>query len=163
MYKFWKWIIIFALKRIEKNSGLVSHAKREFMALGYDLEDKEDGPNKWIMENVIALLSLFGSQGHSGSSAPFCVSYFKNLAAWEPLCPLNGEPNEWQEVGESMFQNIRCSRVFKDGIDGVAYDIDGKVFREPDGVCYTSGDSRVNVTFPYTPKTEYVDVLASEK
>lgn len=29
---------------------------------------------------------------------------------------------------------------------------------EPDGGCYTSRDSLVPVTFPYTPKSEYVDV-----
>lgn len=58
-------------------------------------------------------------------------------------------------------QNKRCSHVFKDK-DGNAYDIDGKVFREPDGCCFTSKDSFVPVTFPYTPKTEYVDVPKDE-
>jgi len=48
-------------------------------------------------------------------------------------------------------------QVFKDA-DGRAYDIDGRVFREPNGCCYTSSDSRVYITFPYRPKTEYVDV-----
>lgn len=166
MRKLWIWIINFCLNRIEKESGLVAHAKHEFAVLGYDLDDKEEGPNKWIMENVIALISLFGSQGHSGSSAPFCVSYFKDLASWKPLTPLTGGPEEWNEVGDDLFQNKRCSYVFmkkaRDGANkpGVheAYDINGKVFREPGGGCYISGDSRVPVTFPYTPKTEYVDV-----
>jgi len=48
--------------------------------------------------------------------------------------------------------------VFKDET-GEAYDINGKVFREPSGSCYTSFESRVPVTFPYTPTTEYVDVV----
>ena len=40
------------------------------------------------------------------------------------------------------------------------YDMDGRVFREPNGTCYTSRNSRVDITFPYTPTTEYVDVEA---
>jgi hypothetical protein len=59
-----------------------------------------------------------------------------------------------------MWQNNRCCHVFKDNA-GNAYDIDGKIFREPDGACYTSRDSRVPVTFPYTPVREYVDVEAT--
>jgi hypothetical protein len=54
--------------------------------------------------------------------------------------------------------------VFKEG-DGQAYDTDGRVFwewykdqetGEKFKSHYTSRDSRVNVTFPYTPKKEYV-------
>lgn len=33
-----------------------------------------------------------------------------------------------------------------------------KVFVEPDGASYTSRDSRVYIEFPYTHKTEYVNV-----
>ena len=36
----------------------------------------------------------------------------------------------------------------------------GKVFRDPDGFCFTNRDSRTPVTFPYTPATVYVDVPA---
>jgi hypothetical protein len=138
-------------------SNRIKFAKREFEALGYDLNDTENSPNRWIMENVFELLNVFSKQGHSGSSAPYCVGYFKKLALWEPLGPLTGQDSEWVEVSDGLFQNARCSHVFKEA-DGRAYDIDGKVFREPDGCCYTSKDSRVYIEFPYTPKTEYVDV-----
>lgn len=134
------------------------HAKREFKAAGY--KDDDTGPNKWIQDNVLELLEVFSKQGHSGSSAPFVANMFKTLALFEPLAPIQGTPDEWSEVGENMWQNIRCSHVFKDSIDGQAYDSQGKIFREPNGFCFTSGDSRVPVTFPYTPKREYVDVPA---
>ena len=44
-----------------------------------------------------------------------------------------------------------------------AYDISGRVFREPNGSCWTGSlnenmSSTVDVEFPYVPKTEYVDV-----
>jgi hypothetical protein len=79
------------------------------------------------------------------------------LASFEPLVPLTGKDFEWNEVSEGMWQNNRCSHVFK-GPDGKAYDINGKIFREPNGSCYTNIDSRVFIDFPYTPKREYVDV-----
>jgi len=144
-------------------SAAVMHAEREFVAAGYTPlnQDQEDGPNKWIQQNVLELLEVFNRQGHSGSSAPYCISMFKKLAMYEPLVPLSGDDNEWNDVGDGTWQNNRCSRVFKDA-DGKAYDIDGRVFREPNGCCYTSRDSRVYITFPYTPTTEYVDVADSK-
>lgn len=138
-------------------SKYIQFAKREFKTLGYDLDDKEENPNKWLIENIFELLNVFSKQGHSGFSAPHCIKIFSKLASWEPLCPLTGEDSEWDEVYPATWQNSRCSHVFKD-ITGQAYDIDGKVFREPNGCCYTNKDSRVYITFPYTPKTEYVDV-----
>jgi hypothetical protein len=85
---------------------------------------------------------------------------FKKLAMFEPIVPLTGEDWEWHEPSPGVFQNIRCSRVFKqaDRFNGQAYDIEGRVFREPTGACYTGAESCVPVAFPYTPKTEYVNV-----
>ena len=137
-------------------SSYTEHAKREFVALGYDLNDKEDGPNKWIMENILELLKVFGAQGHSGTSAPYCINMFRKLAAFEPLSPLRGDAVEWVEVSDNVWQNNRCSHVFKEK-DGVAYDTQGRIFKERNGACFANRDSRVNVEFPYTPKTEYAD------
>lgn len=141
-------------------SNYRTHAERELKAIGYDLNDQEGGPNKWIMENLFELLEVFSKQGHSGSSASYCANMFKKLALFEPLGPLTGEDDEWAEVRDGVFQNKRASHVFKqaDRFNGQPYDIQGKVFREQNGCCYTSGDSHVPVTFPYTPTTEYVDV-----
>jgi hypothetical protein len=145
-----------------KASGFRSHAELEFKALGYQpiQETPPDDPNRWIQENVYELLEVFGKQGHSGSSAPFCIAYFETLAKFEPLSPLTGEAWEWEDVsemsGQPMWQNKRCSHVFKD--ESGAYDINGKIFIEPDGICFTNRESSVPVTFPYKPTTEYVDV-----
>lgn len=153
-----------------------THAELEFKALGYApiSELPESDPNRWIQENVMELLEVFGRQGHSGSSAPFAIAYFEKLAKWEPLSPLTGEPWEWMSVAEyglpeglvELYQNRRCGHVFKEvAKDGkeYCYDIDGKVFREPNGVCFTNRESRTEVAFPYTPKTEYVDRPFSEE
>lgn len=143
---------------MDNESNLIKHAKRELEVMGYDLNEKEENPNKWICENILELLEVFSKQGHSGSSAPYCISLFTKLANFEPVCPLTGNDDEWNEVGDNLYQNKRCSHVFKKDKNGVAYDIEGKIFRESDGCCYTSKDSCVDVTFPYTPKREYIDV-----
>ena len=142
-------------------SNLIDHAKREFEISGYIPvgQVQEDGPNKWIQENVMQLLKVFADQGHSGSSAPYCVSMFEKLAMFEPLTPLTGDDSEWAEVSEGVFQNKRCSHVFKqaDRFDGQAYDLEGKIFRDPGGGWYTNYHSAVPVEFPYYPEPVYVD------
>lgn len=147
-------------------SNLLSHARAEFQAAGW-MDEKgtyTDEMQGDICEHVLDLLRVFSDEGHSGSTAPYTVNMFKKLAMFEPLVPLTGENWEWSDVGNGVFQNKRCSRVFKqaDRFDGQPYDLDGKVFREPNGSCYTSKDSMVPITFPYTPKTEYVDVEAAK-
>lgn len=147
---------------METKSSLEIHCLRELKASGYTPLDQpqEDGPDKWIQEDVLELIRVFSEQGHSGFSAPLCIRMFSRLANFEPLSPLTGEDDEWQEIGDGVFQNKRCSHVFKDKdrFNGQAYDINGRVFKMPDGSCYTNGDSFVPITFPYKPSTEYVDV-----
>ena len=133
--------------------SLVAHAEREFEAMGWPGDDEAQ---VLMCQQVVELLDLFDGHGHSGSSAPYAIRLFGQLARFEPLCPLTGEDCEWVAHPNGVFKNKRCAHVFRDA-DG-AYDLDGKVFREPNGSCFTNHESRVPVTFPYTPKTEYVDV-----
>ena len=106
------------------------------------------------------MVEVFAEEGHSGSSAGYAIGLLEKLLRFEPLQPLTGEDSEWFDHGDGVFQNTRCSHVFKE--NGEAYDIDGIIFREPDGSCFTNFKSRVPVTFPYVPKREYVDVPASD-
>jgi len=141
------------------------HAMTEFRAAGWCDENGKykDEMQEMICKHVLVLLDVFADEGHSGSSASYAINLFKTLASFEPIVPLTGEDWEWNEVGEGVYQNKRCSHVFKDITEneGKPYDIDGRIFREPDGSCYTSKGSRVYIDFPYTPKCEYVDVPAS--
>lgn len=147
------WTVLFEARR-RRESNLVEHAKRELRIAG--LYDEGSDYGGMMADAVVAMIEQFSDEGHSGASAGMAVSIFEKLARFEPITPLTGEDDEWTEVGEGMFQNRRCSRVFKNA-DGSAYDIDGRIFREPSGACFTSRESSVPVTFPYTPKTEYVD------
>jgi hypothetical protein len=140
-----------------KSGGLLRHAELELPHIG------TDDMGAMMAGNLRELVLVFGTQGHSGFSASFARDALEKLLSYKPLAPLTGEPDEWMEVGPSVFQNRRCSRVFRqaDRFNGQAYDLDGKVFREPSGACYTSSESLVPITFPYWPKTEYVDVPES--
>jgi hypothetical protein len=155
--------------------SLESHALAEFRAAGWMDENGKysDDIQESICKDMLELLSVFSSQGHSGFSASYLLNCFEKLARFEPIVPLTGEDSEWNDTGDygygdRLYQNKRCSRVFKqeDRFDGQAYDVGGKVFiehsyddnGEETTYSYTNGDSAVPITFPYTPKTEYVDV-----
>ena len=143
-------------------SNRLKWAEEELRYAGYDTNDPEDGPNRWLAEGTRELLKIFSEQGHSGSSAPFAVSLFEKLAMWKPIAPLTGKNDEWGEAYdmEGTQQNKRNSAVFRDK-DGQAYWMDGKVFWEwatypdidegkPFKSYFTSRDSRVYIEFPWT-------------
>ena len=136
-----------------KPSNLLTHAERE-------LPHGDDEMQRLMNDQLKEMVLVFSTHGHSGFSSGYAIQMLGLLLKYKPIGPLTGEPDEWNEVGDGVFQNRRCSTVFKsaDRFEGQAYNIDGKVFREPSGACYTNGESRVPVTFPYTPSTEYVDV-----
>jgi len=135
-------------------SGLIDHARRELEAAGLFEETSDYGG--MLGNAVMELIEVFSNQGHSGFSAGMCNSIFSKVAAYEPLVPLTGHDEEWMEISDNEYQNTRCSHVFKK--NGQAYDIQGRIFRDSEGQPYTNYDSRVSVTFPYTPTRIYVDV-----
>jgi hypothetical protein len=147
----------------KKMSNLIDFARKEMELAG--LFDKDSDYEGMLGESVMKLIETFSDEGHSGFSAHMAINIFKKVAAFEPLTPLTGKDDEWTDIsewcGHTVYQNKRCSHVFKD-IDGKAYDINGRVFREPNGACYTNRDSRVYIEFPYVPKTEYVDAEREE-
>ncbi len=117
-----------------------------------------DEMNDDMCKHILKMVDVFNEEGHSGFSAEYAISILEKLLRFEPLSPLTGEDEEWCDVSDGVFQNKRLSRVFKNSKDGQAYDIRGKVFVYPDGVSYTSRDSRVYIEFPYSPKTEFIKV-----
>jgi len=151
---FWIWRRLAS----EGNSNLVKHAELEFRVLGWPGDEEIQ---EWVCENVLDLLKVFASQRHSGNSAPYVLNVFKKLVWFDPIGPLTGKDDEWSEPydDDGTQQNRRCGDVFRWN-DGQAYWRQGRVFREPNGSCYASRDSRVDIDFPWTKpdKPEYVDV-----
>ena len=144
--------------------SLVQYAESELDCIGMT----DDGNmNGMMRKHLLHMVKEFADEGHSGFSASYALQCLQKLLKFKPLSPLTGEEDEWSEVtrisGYPHFQNKRCGSVFKDGKDGNAYDIDGKVFwewyrDEETGEArksyYTCFESRVPVTFPYVVPDE---------
>lgn len=132
-------------------SELENFARRELASL---VKPDDDGTQIAINRDIMELISTFANQGYSGSTAPYAAALFGRLVLYKPLGPLTGDADEWtiiaEEDGAPVYQNKRRSSVFKNGEHGQPYDIDGRVFRDPDGATWTGSDSRVDITFPYT-------------
>lgn len=141
--------------------SFLTFAEEELNAIGYTPDCEV--PNRWMRENVLELLKVFGEQGHSGSSAPHCIALFTKLADYKPLSPVTDDG--WVEIGDSVLQHKRCSALFKEK-GGKAYYIDAIIWRTPHSAYggtakLPKGDvvtSRQFVKFPFVPKTFYVDV-----
>jgi len=143
-------------------SELLKHAQHELTLIGAG-EDSADYDGN-LRKAVLEIVDVFSKQGHSGLSASITVSMVEKLLRFLPLSPLTGAGDEWNELpvelrsGNIAAQNKRCSRVFRRD-DGTAFDVEGKVFRDPDGTTYLDPRGGADVTFPYTPATEFVDML----
>jgi len=143
------------LDRIDGGSNLVDHIRRE-------MPESDDEMQNSMRAHLIRMGKLFAAEGHSGFSASYAIAALQKLLNFEPMGPLTGEPDEWVLLDyddEMKAQNKRCGHVFMRA-DGTAYDIEGRIFRDPDGCCFISKGSAVDITFPYTPTREYVDVPA---
>ena len=112
----------------------------EYGKLELDKINKDkDGFQESINNMILDLLKLFDEQGHSGTTAHYVINAFTKLASFKPLFPLTDEDDEWEKVGTDMWQNKRCSSVFKDS--NGAYDIDGMIVSDNGGYTwFTSRD-----------------------
>lgn len=137
----------------QRRGNLLAHVDREVPVLG------NDEMGRAMAQNVREIALVLGTQGHSGMSANYITSLLNKVLRYEPLSPLTGAPDEWLDHGYCK-QNKRSGRVFTqpDRFDGQPYDIEAVIFREPTGACFCGEGSFQPVTFPYTPRTVYVDV-----
>ena len=167
-----------------------SHAKKELEIIVANATDPDNRPiiEEFIPE-ILALCEKFGNSGQSGGSAPYTAQALsqtiKKLCLQETIAPLTGEDSEWTDVSENgdgtiMFQNKREGGVFKNGKNSKAYYIDAIVKRTESGSCwsgmfwmskedYLTGNKDLMVgkkgyikSFPFTPKTFYIDVIEEE-
>jgi len=112
--------------------SLINQAKVELDLINFGEEDTRV---------MIEILEKFFDQWDSGGAVATVQPILNRCIAGKPLSPLMGTDDEFVEVGTGVFQNKRCSTVFKE--DGRAYDID------------TPG--RPTITFPYNPRKSTVD------
>lgn len=141
--------------------NLLDYARYELNRLG-----KDEGGMQEMMNNcLLELIKMFCEQEHTGFSASYCISILTRLLKRKPISPLTGEKDEWIECsrspssGERVYQNRRCSSVFKilDGEGKLVscYDIDAVVYSDNGGITwFTSNRFRKDVKFPYFAPNE---------
>lgn len=105
----WEWFdamrLYDAMVKDDNQSNLIDHAKRELIATGWYRDDIA-----WA-NTLIAAVSEFTHYGHSGGSAPFAVGMLQELLMFRPLGELTSNPEEWQVMGHSCWQNRRDGRM----------------------------------------------------
>lgn len=150
--------------------SLLQHAKKELELAGF--YDKDSDYAGMLPEAILELIEVFANQGHSGGSASRVIDIFNRLARFKNLSPITGEDSEWVEVdkningGKTLFQNNRCFSIFKESKDGAAYYNDAFVWKTPSGGTWSGvallGNRKINtrmdISFPFTPKTFVIDV-----
>ena len=139
-----------------------------------------------FIPEILALCEKFGNSGQSGFSTPYVASALtktiEKLCLKEPISPITGIDEEWNNISDSneiLFQNKRCSGLFKHSDNSVKY-IDSIIKKTQNGQCYCGSfwlnkndyltgnrDLMINSSqeikgFPFEPKTFYIDVIEEE-
>lgn len=90
------------------------HAEREMELAGLYEPGADYGG--LLTRAVHDLLEAHYNQHHSGFSHLITLKIFNKLANGEPLTDLTDNPEDWLEVGDGVWQNIRQSEAFsRDG------------------------------------------------
>jgi hypothetical protein len=144
---------------------MIEYAKKELELAGYYDEDSDYAG--MLPDAVLEIVEVFANQNHSGMSAAIVLSLLDKLLRFKPLTPLTGEDDEWNEVGNGVYQNKRCSSVFKE--NGKAYFLDALIFIDENGLSFTGTvndknwdvvKSNQDIVFPFVPKSFYLDVVS---
>lgn len=143
-------------------AGLVEFAEGELNLLLKSCKDSESlKMQKSVNDDILDIIKLFSSQGHSGFSANYSLNILKRLLDYKPLSAITGSEDEWEQLNYSpdlAYQSKRCPSIFKDA-DGKVYNVEARVFSDDNGhTWYNCKESREYVELPYEvpAKPEYV-------
>ena len=133
--------------------SMVSYAESELSRIKKS-NDSETNEMQDLMNNqILEIVKVFAEQDNSGFSAGYELSILDRLLRFKPISPLTGEDDEWEKVGTGVYQNKRCSSVFRNK-DGTFEDIDAVTVSDNGGITWFKGGGfRKKVEFPYYPPT----------
>ena len=134
-------------------AGLVEFAEGELNLLLKSCKDSESlKTQKAINDDILDIIKLFSSQGHSGFSAGYSLNILKRLLDCKPLSAITGDEDEWEQLNYSpdlAYQNKRCPSLFRDA-DGKVYNVEARIFSDDNGhTWYNCKESREYVELPY--------------
>ena len=177
--------------RKNERSNTCRFAEHELEILSKSATDPKNRPIiEPFKDEILSLCDKFGKSGQSGGSAPMTATAIshavKTLMLQEPICPITGIDEEWINVrdvsddDEMMYQNKRCSALFKSK-NGKCWYIDAIVKKVVQtGHCFSGsfwlskedylaggkskkiGCAHYIKSFPFVPKTFYIDVIEEE-
>ena len=150
-------------------AGLVEFAEGELNLLLKSCKDSESlKTQKAVNDDILDIIKLFSSQGHSGFSAGYSLNILKRLLDYKPLSAITGDEDEWVQLNYSpdlAYQSKRCPSIFRDA-DGKVYNVEAKVFSDDNGhTWFNCKDSREYIELPYEvpAKPEYVIIDNKEE
>ena len=132
---------------------LSEYTEQEMRLAGYTGNNK-----KRLQLCLLQLIQTFEAQRWGAFETKFIVDLFSKLTQFQPISPLTGEDWEWVSYNENTLQNTRCHTVFKEVDSGQAFDTHSHLYRDAAGHCTPNPALTSYIQFPYTPKTEYVNV-----
>jgi hypothetical protein len=170
-----EWGKVFSFQETKEFTETHNFAKQELNILSLTTPDSVVIP---FTNEILALCEAWGKSGQSGGSAPYVApaiaETIKKLLLFQPICDVTGHDSEWinvaEEMGKPLFQNSRCSALFKYP-DGQCKYLNAIVWQGKDKWDTFTGRVYINdkdfqlitssqrVKFPFTPKTYYIDVI----
>jgi hypothetical protein len=151
----------------------LEHFDRELEIMQATVEEGDNLIIEPYIRSIREVCKDFATEGHSGGSAPMAAgvlaSTIKAILGFQILSPLQGTDDEWNDVSEMgspgsvLFQNKRDSAVFKNADGKCTYNTCIVWKGEEDYDTFTGSlngiqSSHYIKSFPYMPKTFYVDV-----
>lgn len=111
------------LQKVVSESGLCKHAIREFSFANFN----KDEYCSMFAKDVIELLAVLSSQGHTNNSVSYAIKLFTSLAKYDVITPLTLSDDEFEkdfkDNTDTTRQNLRKTSIFKKP-DGTIIDID---------------------------------------
>lgn len=147
-------------KNIECINMLVEHVQRELKLAGFLDENSDDYR---IGKSVIEIIDFFSKKEYSYDLAIKIGDLFKKLIVYECISPLTGKDDEWIEISNKFFQNKRIDNVFKDKnnvyyCDAIIWCPYNKKYSFI-GIVENVSSKQFIRSFPFVPKTFYIDVI----
>lgn len=101
------------LQKIISESNLCKHAIREFSIANFN----KDNYCSIFAKDVMELLAVISSQGHTGHSISYAIKLFNSLVKYDILAPLTLSNEEFEKDTKDPIdcdrQNLRKSSIFK--------------------------------------------------
>lgn len=146
------------------SNQFVEHALRELDIYGLKDDETTDELSLAMRRQILHLCEEFGKESHSHYTKNVVAALLHQLLLLKPITPLTGEDDEWLDLtdtqrGLPFFQNKRYTNVYKNSTE--AWDNEAIVWWrwKVDGSkeFFKTADSKKVITFPYTPKTEFIE------